>query len=1256
MSYRFTCLAKPLGARSIWWLIVAFATLASAIPAQAQSISISSGNKQTGVVGTTLANALVVKVKGRTGGGLPGVAVTFAVSTGGGTASSVTTVTSFNGTASTTLKLGTVVGTNSVTATAANIGSVTFVETALAGAATKLTLTPSSATTQTGVALTYKATLLDTYGNTASASTHAVTFSVSGVSGSFSPVPPVVPTNGIAISSFTPATVGSATVTASATGLVGASAALTVNIGAPAKLALTPSSAATTAGAAVSYMVSIQDAYGNTVTSATNPITFSLTALPGTFNPPSPVAAVNGVATSSLTVTNSGTATVQVSATGLTGASATLSVGAGPATRLALAPVNASTQTGVAVAYTATVRDSYGNTVTTATNGLTFSVNGVSGSFTPNSIEHPLTPSGGSATSTFTATSAGIATISVTSPGLSSASATLGVTLAQATKLSLTPTNASTQTGAAVTYTAAIVDANNNLVPSATNPITFSASGVLGSFVPASPVTPINGIATASFTAANPGTATVSASANALAGATATLAVAAVSTGPPQSLFTTQTPALPNASDGVPYELGMKFRLARAGQITAIRYWKALSDTGTHTGRIWSATGTQLASVTFSGETASGWQQQTLTTPLLVQANTTYVVSVNVASNYPFTADGLATAIVNADISSVADGNNGVFGTPFAFPTNSYRNSNYFRDILFIANTVPTISKVSGDKQSGAGNSTLPNPLVVQIRDGSNNPLPNVPVSFAVTNGGGSVYPTSALTDANGRASTSLTLGPSGLSIVTASAANIGNVTFRGIVPNAIYLENQQPGSTAWQLTNPVTPSAPEIAGYAGATSANKGSALPLMISIAQAGQYKIDVYRLGYYAGAGGRLFGSFGPFNGVSQSPCNVTDQATLLIECKWTTSYTLQIGSAWTSGLYVANLTALASGKQSQIWFVVRDDVSNADLLFQSSFNTFLAYNNYGDAERHSLYEYNSTSGRRAFKVSFDRPFGQVTGDPSSYNKLTRYERNMARWLESQGYDLTYISTVDTHSDPPHLLQHKTFLSVGHDEYWSLEMRNGIEQARDAGVNLGFFSGNSAYWRVRFESSSSGAPNRVMVCYKDPLANDPSAPTYTWRGPENNRPENGLLGVMYVGDNDVNTAYDYVISNAGDPYYANTGLTNGATISGIVGYEWDAIVNNGSSPPGLIALSNSTTVATTTAPYLPVGTSASISNAAHYTAPSGAKVFAAGSIQFAWGLDSDGVYPTQADSRMKQFVINVLADMGAKPLTPDESMTIP
>lgn len=156
-----------------------------------------------------------------------------------------------------------------------------------------------------------------------------------------------------------------------------------------------------------------------------------------------------------------------------------------------------------------------------------------------------------------------------------------------------------------------------------------------------------------------------------------------------QSLFTTQTPSSPNASDGSgsdgDYELGIKFYSTKAGRITAIRHWKAPSETGSHVGRIWSSSGQLLASVNFTNETASGWQQQALDIPLIIGANTTYVVSVNVNSYFAFTLNGLATTVTNGDLSAVADGSNGVYNAnPGSFPDQTFNNNaNYFRDIVF---------------------------------------------------------------------------------------------------------------------------------------------------------------------------------------------------------------------------------------------------------------------------------------------------------------------------------------------------------------------------------------------------------------------------------------------------------------------------------------------------------------------------------------------------------------------------------------------
>jgi hypothetical protein len=102
-------------------------------------------------------------------------------------------------------------------------------------------------------------------------------------------------------------------------------------------------------------------------------------------------------------------------------------------------------------------------------------------------------------------------------------------------------------------------------------------------------------------------------------------------------------------------------------------------------------------------------------------------------------------------------------------------------------------------------------------------------------------------------------------------------------------------------------------------------------------------------------------------------------------------------------------------------------------------------------------------------------------------------MVRWLERNGYDVAYITDIDTHEQPAMLLRHRAFFSVGHDEYWSKQMRDNVEAALRSGVSLGFFSGNEMYWNIRLESSPLG-PDRVITCYKsailDPISStDPS-----------------------------------------------------------------------------------------------------------------------------------------------------------------------
>ena len=153
-----------------------------------------------------------------------------------------------------------------------------------------------------------------------------------------------------------------------------------------------------------------------------------------------------------------------------------------------------------------------------------------------------------------------------------------------------------------------------------------------------------------------------------------------------ESLFTNQVPASILNTDGprADYELGTLFQSSASGRISALRFWKESIETGIHTGgHIWDASGALLTSVTFLGETASGWQQQNLATPLPIVTNTEYLASVNTGNTYYVaTAQGFATQIMNGHLSSIVGGN-GRYGPPGQYPAQTFNACNYFRDVVF---------------------------------------------------------------------------------------------------------------------------------------------------------------------------------------------------------------------------------------------------------------------------------------------------------------------------------------------------------------------------------------------------------------------------------------------------------------------------------------------------------------------------------------------------------------------------------------------
>ena len=442
---------------------------------------------------------------------------------------------------------------------------------------------------------------------------------------------------------------------------------------------------------------------------------------------------------------------------------------------------------------------------------------------------------------------------------------------------------------------------------------------------------------------------------------------------------------------------------------------------------------------------------------------------------------------------------------------------------------------------------------------------------------------------------------------------------------NLITTENARPGTDRWRLR---TAPSDQINGYASATSIAAGETIRFYVSTPDP-TFDLEIFRTGWYGGLGGRRMTEAVTLRGGAQ-PVPAPD-ADGLIRCQWSESYSLVVPGDWVSGVYLAKLTGKPSGNQNYIIFTVRDNRA-ADLIFQNSVTTWQAYNNWGGK---SLYPHNST-GPQAKKVSFDRPYSAEDG---AGDYLFRWEYDMTRFLEREGYDVTYITNIDTHANPATLLRAKAFLSVGHDEYWTWEMRANVEAARDRGIDLGFFSGNVCYWQARLEDD-----NRTLVSYKesalatDPLATDgnplnDNRVTTLWRNVPVMRPEESLLGVMYV-ESPVDG--DITVTNTSHWVFANTGLRDGDRLKGLLGYEVDAIQGL-QSPPNLVRLAHSPFVTTD-------GKDSGYSDMSIYTAPSGALVFAVGSIQWSWGLDDFGpsVRGDRTSEAARQITRNVLNRM--------------
>jgi hypothetical protein len=293
----------------------------------------------------------------------------------------------------------------------------------------------------------------------------------------------------------------------------------------------------------------------------------------------------------------------------------------------------------------------------------------------------------------------------------------------------------------------------------------------------------------------------------------------------------------------------------------------------------------------------------------------------------------------------------------------------------------------------------------------------------------------------------------------------------------------------------------------------------------------------------------------------------------------------------------------------------------------FTTAHAYNNWGGK---SLYVSNSTDRDPAVKITFDRPFASWNEANLNARWPFAWDLQLIRFLEREGYDVAYTTDLDTHREPESLLGHPLLMTSGHDEYWSMEMRDAFETAREAGASLACMGANTGYWQVRFEDG-----DRTMVEYRrddlDPEP-DPALKTVRFRDLDPPRPECSLWGVQYQ-DGAVlggRPGHDYELTDAsrGDSWLEGTGFEHPATLADLVGYEWDAL-QPGMEPPDATVF------------FHYADSELSNADVVRHRTPAGGIVLATGSLQFSWGLD-DWDRPGHADPRLQTFMRNALRDL--------------
>ena len=459
----------------------------------------------------------------------------------------------------------------------------------------------------------------------------------------------------------------------------------------------------------------------------------------------------------------------------------------------------------------------------------------------------------------------------------------------------------------------------------------------------------------------------------------------------------------------------------------------------------------------------------------------------------------------------------------------------------------------------------------------------------------------------------------------------VGAIAQSASAATAVSRENALTGTTDW-----IRPYAPRwiIEGYVSATSVEPGQALEIHVSVVPSARYRVVVYRLGWYGGAGARQVACTPSCDGGragTRYAVPAGDPVTQEVVANWPVTDTLPVDQGWTSGYYLAELLLVggpSAGSAYRIPFVVRSVLTSEPTaaVVVAPTNTWEAYNSWGGAN------FYLGSEHPAYKVSSQRPGTTDLTGP-------QWEIPLVRYLERGGYDVSYVADQDVDALPATLLRHRLVIIAGHSEYWTHDMRNAVVSAIAVGTNVAFMGANFAYWQVRYEDD-----RRTIVAYKaaaalDPVS-DPLLRTIQFRYLDPLTRDCALAGAEYEPGawGAPLSGLTVAASSLSDSWFHGTGITADSTFAGTVGGtsnalqgEWDQV--DTTCVPGRVTVFF----------HLDGPDGKPNADTTRWIAPSGAVVFAAGTHGFSWGLDDSPYSPGAfANAGLQVFMANALTDL--------------